>query len=85
MTSFAFIFGLLPLWTASGAGSVARREMGTGVISGMIAATGIAIFIIPVLFVLVERLSGAEKRRREGEAAAPSSEHGAPVPAGGSH
>jgi HAE1 family hydrophobic/amphiphilic exporter-1 len=85
MTSFAFIFGLLPLWVASGAGSVSRREMGTAVISGMLAATAIAIFIIPMLFVLVERLSGAEKRRREGEAAALSSEHGAPAPATGPH
>jgi hydrophobe/amphiphile efflux-1 (HAE1) family protein len=60
MTSFAFILGCVPLWTASGAGSVARQIMGTTVIGGMLAATGIAIFIIPALFVLVERLS---KRR----------------------
>ena len=63
MTSFAFIFGLLPLWTASGAGSVSRRQMGTAVISGMVTATGIAIFVIPMLYVLVERWSGAEKQR----------------------
>ncbi len=60
MTSFAFILGCVPLWTASGAGSVARQIMGTTVIGGMAAATGIAIFIIPALFVLVERLA---KRR----------------------
>src|SRR5467141_1610732 len=60
MTSFAFILGCVPLWTASGAGSVARQIMGTTVIGGMVAATGIAIFIIPSLFVLVERLA---KRR----------------------
>jgi Cu/Ag efflux pump CusA len=53
----------VPLWTASGAGSVARQIMGTTVIGGMAAATGIAIFIIPALFVLVERLA----RRRSGE------------------
>ncbi len=58
MTSFAFIFGLLPLWIASGAGAVSRRIMGTAVISGMLAATAIAIFVIPMLFVLVERLRG---------------------------
>ncbi len=58
MTSFAFVLGCLPLWTASGAGSVARQIMGTTVIGGMLAATCIAIFIIPVLFVTVERLSG---------------------------
>jgi len=71
MTSFAFIFGLLPLWTASGAGGLSRQQMGTAVISGMLAATVIAIFIIPMLFVLVERWSGAESRRRKGSAAAP--------------
>jgi HAE1 family hydrophobic/amphiphilic exporter-1 len=60
MTSFAFILGCVPLWTASGAGSVARQIMGTTVIGGMVAATGIAIFIIPALFVMVERLA---KRR----------------------
>src|SRR5712671_2234711 len=57
MTSFAFILGCVPLWVATGAGSVARQIMGTTVIGGMLAATGIAIFIIPALFVLVERFS----------------------------
>jgi HAE1 family hydrophobic/amphiphilic exporter-1 len=65
MTSFAFVFGLLPLWIASGAGAVSRRELGTAVITGMLAATAIAIFIIPLLFVLVERLRGAGKRQVE--------------------
>jgi HAE1 family hydrophobic/amphiphilic exporter-1 len=64
MTSLAFILGCVPLWTATGAGSVARQIMGTTVIGGMVAATGIAIFIIPALFVLVERLA----IRRGGEA-----------------
>jgi hydrophobic/amphiphilic exporter-1 (mainly G- bacteria), HAE1 family len=62
MTSFAFIFGMLPLWIATGAGAVSRRILGTVVITGMLAATGIAIFIIPVLFVLVERLSSRYRR-----------------------
>jgi HAE1 family hydrophobic/amphiphilic exporter-1 len=57
MTSFAFVVGCVPLWTASGAGSVARQIMGTTVIGGMLAATLIAVFIIPVLFVVVEKLS----------------------------
>jgi hydrophobic/amphiphilic exporter-1 (mainly G- bacteria), HAE1 family len=56
MTSFAFVLGCVPLWTASGAGSVARQIMGTTVIGGMLAATCVGIFIIPVLFVVVERL-----------------------------
>jgi hydrophobic/amphiphilic exporter-1 (mainly G- bacteria), HAE1 family len=63
MTSFAFILGCVPLWIASGAGAAGRQVLGTAVISGMLAATGIAIFIIPVLFVVVERLSGAERRK----------------------
>jgi HAE1 family hydrophobic/amphiphilic exporter-1 len=68
MTSFAFVLGCVPLWTASGAGSVARRIMGTTVIGGMLAATLLAVFLIPVLFVTVERLS----ERRAGAAAAPA-------------
>src|SRR5712672_992963 len=63
MTSFAFILGCVPLWIATGAGSVARQIMGTTVIGGMVAATAIAIFIIPALFVMVERLAS----RRSGE------------------
>jgi len=62
MTSFAFILGCVPLWTARGAGAAGRRILGTTVISGMLAATGIAVFLIPVLFVAVQRLSGAERR-----------------------
>jgi HAE1 family hydrophobic/amphiphilic exporter-1 len=56
MTSFAFIFGCLPLWTATGAGAGARRMLGTAVVSGMLAATLLGIFLIPTLFVVVERL-----------------------------
>ena len=57
MTSFAFILGCVPLWVASGSGATSRRILGTVVVTGMLAATMIAIFIIPMLFVLVERLS----------------------------
>jgi HAE1 family hydrophobic/amphiphilic exporter-1 len=66
MTSFAFILGCVPLWTASGAGAAARRILGTVVITGMLAATLIAIFLIPLLFVLIERLA---MRRKEAHAA----------------
>jgi HAE1 family hydrophobic/amphiphilic exporter-1 len=62
MTSFAFILGCVPLWISTGAGSAARRILGTVVVSGMLAATGLAIFLIPVLYVVVERIGGAEKR-----------------------
>jgi HAE1 family hydrophobic/amphiphilic exporter-1 len=68
MTSLAFILGCVPLWTATGAGSVARQIMGTTVIGGMGAATAIAIFIIPALFVLVEHLA----RRRGGDVPGPA-------------
>jgi HAE1 family hydrophobic/amphiphilic exporter-1 len=63
MTSFAFIFGCAPLWIASGSGAAARRILGTVVIVGMLADTLIASFLIPVGFYLVERFSGAEKKR----------------------
>jgi hydrophobic/amphiphilic exporter-1 (mainly G- bacteria), HAE1 family len=61
MTSFAFIFGLLPLWFASGSGAVARRVLGSTVIGGMIAASAIAIFLIPVTFYVIERLFAGRK------------------------
>jgi HAE1 family hydrophobic/amphiphilic exporter-1 len=56
MTSLAFIFGCLPLWFATGSGAVARRVLGSTVIGGMIAASAIAIFLIPVTFYVIERL-----------------------------
>jgi HAE1 family hydrophobic/amphiphilic exporter-1 len=71
MTSLAFILGCVPLWIATGAGSVARQVMGTTVIGGMVAATGIAIFIIPALFVLVERLASRRSGEAPGHAAVP--------------
>jgi HAE1 family hydrophobic/amphiphilic exporter-1 len=62
MTSLAFILGCVPLWTASGAGAVARQIMGTTVIGGMVAASGLGIFLIPAIFYIVEKLSGATVR-----------------------
>ncbi|MCX7868868.1 MAG: efflux RND transporter permease subunit, partial [Terrimicrobiaceae bacterium] len=59
MTAFAFIFGCLPLAFADGAGAVSRRVLGTTVIGGMLAATLLAIFLIPLAFFVVERLMGA--------------------------
>jgi HAE1 family hydrophobic/amphiphilic exporter-1 len=59
MTSFAFILGCVPLWTAAGAGAISRQVMGTAVIGGMLASTAIAIFVIPALFYVVEKLTGA--------------------------
>jgi len=60
MTSFAFILGCVPLWTATGSGAVSRRVMGTVVIGGMLASSAISIFIIPALFYLVERFGTAK-------------------------
>jgi HAE1 family hydrophobic/amphiphilic exporter-1 len=62
MTSFAFILGCVPLWTANGAGAVARQIMGTTVIGGMAAASAIGIFFVPAIFYLVEKVSGAAAR-----------------------
>jgi hydrophobic/amphiphilic exporter-1 (mainly G- bacteria), HAE1 family len=59
MTSFAFILGCVPLWKATGSGSISRQVLGTVVIGGMLAASFIAIFIIPALFYIVEKLGGA--------------------------
>ena len=57
MTSFAFILGAVPLAVASGAGAGARQALGTGVVFGMLAATVVGVFFIPVFFVLLQRLS----------------------------
>lgn len=71
MTAFAFIFGCIPLAVASGAGAVARQIIGTAVIGGMLAATLIEIFIIPVSFDVIERLFA----RRHGERSQPELVH----------
>src|SRR5258708_19142285 len=68
MTSFAFILGNVPLWVATGAGSVARQIIGTTVIGGMLAGTVFAIFLIPAFFYLVEKWSGVGKERSLAEA-----------------
>ena len=62
MTSMAFILGVLPLVFASGASAVARQTIGYTVFGGMLAATSIAIFIVPVLFVLITRFSYGQKK-----------------------
>ena len=62
MTAFAFILGCVPLWRASGAGAISRRVLGTAVIGGMLAASVLAIFLVPVSFDLVERLAHRGKK-----------------------
>jgi len=64
MTAFAFILGCVPLWEAAGSGAASRQTLGTTVIGGMLAATLIAIFIIPVMFYLVEKLSGGKEEKK---------------------
>jgi HAE1 family hydrophobic/amphiphilic exporter-1 len=71
MTSFAFIFGCIPLWTATGAGSVARQIMGTTVIGGMLAASALGIFFVPAVFCIVEKFSKAESKKRSSASAMP--------------
>jgi hydrophobic/amphiphilic exporter-1 (mainly G- bacteria), HAE1 family len=76
MTSFAFICGSLPLWFASGAGAVSRRILGTVVIGGMLAATCLAVCLIPVTFYVVENIAS---RRRKAEPNVSQNPGGAPV------
>jgi HAE1 family hydrophobic/amphiphilic exporter-1 len=59
MTALSFLFGVLPLLVATGAGAEARKVMGMAVFSGMMAATALGVFFVPLLYVLVERLRGA--------------------------
>jgi HAE1 family hydrophobic/amphiphilic exporter-1 len=83
MTSFAFILGCVPLWTASGAGSVARQIMGTTVIGGMLAASAVGIFFIPAIFYLVEKWSGAGKEQAPLGVPGPSAAGDTPMTEGG--
>ena len=75
MTSFAFILGCVPLSIASCAGAISRQVMGGAVIGGMLAATGIAIFLVPVTFYVVEKLGHKGETNvshaESGEATAP--------------
>jgi hydrophobic/amphiphilic exporter-1 (mainly G- bacteria), HAE1 family len=70
MTSFAFILGCVPLWTAKGAGAIGRKVLGSSVITGMSAATVLGVFLVPVLFVVVERIAKKKPQVVVGQAAA---------------
>ena len=67
MTSFAFILGTLPLAIASGAGAGARQSLGTTVVSGMLVATMVGIFVIPVFYVVIQRISEGRRPFRHDE------------------
>ena len=73
MTSFAFILGCVPLWFASGSGGISRQTLGTVVIGGMLGATLVDIFIVPVTFFVVETLAArfSKKNREEHAPKAP--------------
>jgi multidrug efflux pump len=65
MTSMAFGLGVLPLAIATGAGSASQRAIGTGVLGGMLTGTGLAVFFVPVFFVVVRSyFKGSERQRR---------------------
>ncbi|MGH8568746.1 MAG: efflux RND transporter permease subunit, partial [Gammaproteobacteria bacterium] len=72
MTSLAFILGTVPLAIATGPGANSLHAIGTGVIGGMLASTVIAIFFVPLFFVLLEGLTGLFGRRAQSVAGAPA-------------
>ena len=79
MTSLAFILGILPLVFASGAGAQSRQTLGWTVLGGMLAATGLGIFIVPVLYVIITRFAYGKKKLAELEKNyKPDAEHGGP-------
>jgi multidrug efflux pump len=65
MTSLAFIFGVLPLAISAGAGAKSRVEIGTAVMGGMLTATVLAIYLVPLFFVLVRRLFAGRKAQEQ--------------------
>ena len=72
MTSFAFILGVLPLVIATGAGAARGKALGTAVFGGMIASTFLAVFFVPVFFVVVQRFENWLKARKVKKAGAPA-------------
>ncbi|BCS34951.1 multidrug efflux RND transporter permease subunit [Luteitalea sp. TBR-22] len=77
MTAFAFILGVVPLLTATGAGAESRKVMGVTVFAGMLIATFLAVLLIPVLYVTVEKLTGGKSTPPPAAPPAAASHHGA--------
>jgi HAE1 family hydrophobic/amphiphilic exporter-1 len=75
MTSFAFILGCVPLWTAKGAGAIGRKVLGSSVITGMGSASALGIFFVPVLFVVVERIAKKKPKVQVAPSAALEGSH----------
>jgi multidrug efflux pump len=67
MTSIAFILGVMPLAISSGAGAKSRQAIGTGVAGGMLGATVLAVFLVPVFFVVVRRYFPGKPKHHDGE------------------
>ncbi len=63
MTAFSFILGIFPLVVATGAGAEARKVMGMALLGGMTLATFLGVFLYPMLFVLIGKIAGYEKKR----------------------
>ena len=85
MTAFAFILGVVPLYIAHGAGSAARQSIGTSVLGGMLIATAVGVFFIPMLYVVIQGLVyrlGGNKEAIKGKAIPPGAE---PALEGGHH
>jgi HAE1 family hydrophobic/amphiphilic exporter-1 len=78
MTSFAFILGIVPLVIASGAGSAARRSLGTAVFGGMLAATTLTILFVPMFYVVIQRTSEWRLSGQRRQVASPISAHSEP-------
>jgi len=76
MTSLAFICGMVPMYFASGAGANSRHSVSTGIIGGMLAATTLALFFVPLFFYLIETAAARLRRRKAGESAAIATEAG---------
>jgi Cu/Ag efflux pump CusA len=81
MTSIAFILGLLPLVIATGAAQISRRDVGTAVFGGMLAASSIGIFMVPMLYVTFQRLREYVKARFGGSGGHAHGHAAAPPPA----
>ena len=78
MTGFAFVFGVLPLAIATGAGAKSQQALGTGVMGGMIAVVVLALLMVPVFFVVVQRVLGRDREKVMKKAEPPTSDELAP-------
>ena len=79
MTSLAFTLGVVPLFIASGASSASQRAIGTGVIGGMITGTTLAVFFVPVFFVVVRNLFKGRSKPQSGAPAVAADQPQAPL------